>query len=188
MAPFNYRRGFTLIELLVTLALVAILMTVAAPSFVAFQRNAELTSLANTLLASINAARGEAMKRGRNAVVSPRDGAKWKSGWVVYVDVDASKTFSSNDVMVHSRGILPEYIIVTANGSADEAASAPLIKFNASGFPEVPGDNLTFNIERNDVVASQKFSETRRLTIAKTGRAKICKPVSATDENCKPGT
>ena len=32
-------RGFTLIELMVTLAIVAVLSMVAAPSFVAFKRN-----------------------------------------------------------------------------------------------------------------------------------------------------
>ena len=48
--------GFTLIELMVTIALAAVLMTIAAPSFVQYQRNSELTSLTNSLLAAINAA------------------------------------------------------------------------------------------------------------------------------------
>ena len=52
--------GFTLIELMVTLAIAAVLMMVAAPSFVGFQRNSEMTSVTNSLLAAANAARAEA--------------------------------------------------------------------------------------------------------------------------------
>ena len=36
--------GFTLIEMMITLAIAAVLMMVAVPSFLAFQRNAELTA------------------------------------------------------------------------------------------------------------------------------------------------
>src|SRR5688500_7599105 len=43
--------GFTLIELLTTIVLAAILLAVAAPNFMAFQRNSELTSAANSMLA-----------------------------------------------------------------------------------------------------------------------------------------
>ena len=76
-------RGFTLIELMVTLAIAAVLLLVAIPSMTAFKRNAELTSATNTLLASINAARGEAMKRGTNAMVVPANGSDWNTGWIV---------------------------------------------------------------------------------------------------------
>ena len=184
MAPFNYRRGFTLIELLVTLALVAILMTVAAPSFVAFQRNAELTSLANTLLASMNAARGEAMKRGRNAFVSPIDNAKWESGWVVYVDMDKSQNYSSSsDITLLSIPSTPSYIAIT--GTKNVIASPPYIMFDASGYSKDKSGGfgaLTFSIARNDVSSSEIAAQTRRLIIASTGRIRLCKPV--TDPTC----
>ena len=60
--PTVNTKGFTLIELMVTLALAAILMAVAVPSITTFMRNAELTSCTNSLLAALNAERGEAMK------------------------------------------------------------------------------------------------------------------------------
>ncbi len=184
MFVYCIQRGFTLIELLVTLALVAILMGVAAPSFVAFQRNAELSSLTNTLLASMNAARGEAMKRGRNAMISPIDNSKWENGWVVYVDMDSTKSYSTGDVQILSRPALPIYISVNADGIADETKPNPRINFKPSGFPDGFSGNLTFTIERNDVPASQVFAETRRLKIHVTGRVRICKPTSNTDINC----
>ena len=176
--------GFTLIELMVTLALVAILMNVAAPSFIAFQRNAELTSLTNSLLAAMNAARGEAMKRGRYALVSPLDNSKWESGWVVYVDMDRSQTYdASADVTLLSRQALPSYITITGNKNV--VASPPYIMFDASGYSKDKGGGfgaLTFSIARNDVSASDVAAETRRLIIASTGRVRSCKP--ATDTTC----
>ena len=44
--------GFTLIELLTTVAIIVVILTLAAPSFTAFQRNSELTGVANTIVAS----------------------------------------------------------------------------------------------------------------------------------------
>ena len=177
------QRGFTLIELLVTLALVAIMMGVAAPSFMAFQRNAELSSLTNTLLAGMNAARGEAMKRGRNAFVSPVDNTKWSSGWVVYVDIDGSQSFNASDVTVLTSQALPAHIAISGTDNAN--ASPPYILFDALGYSKKKNGGfgaLTFTIARNDVSAGQALAETRRLIIASTGRVRSCKP--ATDASC----
>ena len=181
------RRGFTLIELMVTVSLIAILMAIATPSFTTFQRNAELTSRVNSLLASINAARSEAMKRGRDAVLTPLDGSNWRSGMVVFVDINSNLTFDSgSDVSVfRNEDALPSYLDITATGSPN--ASPPYIRFDAQGYPKpVSPDvkNFTFSISRNDVSGSEVFSQTRRLKVAITGRSRTCKPTSATDTTC----
>lgn len=179
-------RGFTLIELMVTIAIAAILMVVAVPSLVTYQRNSEMTSFANTLLASINAARGEAMKRGRYAMVVPADGVAWASGWVVFVDVDVTKTYNAAyDVLITAKEAPPSYLTVTGNNTALEAA--PYIMFDPSGYAakkstSPTGPNLTLTITRNDVSSAEAAEQTRRLVVAITGRARVCKP--ATDSTC----
>lgn len=178
--------GFTLIELMVTIAIAAVLMMVAVPSFVTYQRNSEMTSFANTLLASINAARGEAMKRGRYAMVVPVDGVLWSSGWVAFVDVDGSRTLSAtNDISVVKKEAPPTYLTVSGNNTASEAA--PYIMFDPSGYAarkstSPAGPNLTLTITRNDVPATEVAAQTRRLIVAITGRARVCKP--STDSTC----
>jgi len=180
-------KGFTLIELMVTVALVAILMAVAVPSVTAFQRNAQLTSFSNTLLSAINAARGEAMKRGQSAMVVPVDGSNWRSGWVVFVDLDRSQAFTeTSDFTILKREAPPSYLEITATGTA--AASPPYIMFDASGYAKTkaggfPG-NQSFNIKRNDASGADEFAQTRRIKIASTGRVRLCTPKSGADAQC----
>lgn len=178
--------GFTLIELMVTVALIAIMLALAAPSMTAFQRNAELTSFTNSMLASINAARGEAMKRGRYAMVVPADGTDWNSGWVVFLDVDRSQTYAeASDITISAREAAPSYLSISANGPA--AATPPYIMFDASGYSKTKaaafGAN-TFEIKRNDVSGTDQLTQTRRIKIASTGRVRICTPTSSTDTQC----
>ena len=178
-------KGFTLIELMVTIAIAAILLVVAVPSLVTYQRNSEMTSFANTLLASINAARAEAMKRGRYAMVVPVDGASWASGWVVFVDVDRSGTFNTGDIPVQTREAPPGFLTVSGNNAANEAA--PYMMFDPSGYAAKKSTslgprNLTLTIARNDVAASDVAEQSRLLKITLTGRARVCKP--STDATC----
>lgn len=185
-------KGFTLIELMMTLAVVAVLLLVATPSMVAYKRNSELTSATNTLFASINAARGEAMKRGMYAMVVPtNNGSDWSQGWIVFVDTNRTKVFdASTDKIILTQGPLPSYIAVTGNGSADGSVSgtAPYIMFDPSGYSAVKGTSgfaaLTLQLVRNDVASTLTLDQTRRIKIAATGRVRTCKPSSTTDNTC----
>ncbi|GAA4330280.1 hypothetical protein GCM10023165_03900 [Variovorax defluvii] len=182
-------RGLTLIELLVTLAVAAVLMTIAVPSFLAFQRNSELTSAANGLVASLATARGEAMKTGKPAMVVPADGSSWNSGWVVFLDKDQNEAFTeSGDQVIFRQAALASHLSVSASGTAD--GSAPYILFDGSGYPKKrssnapPWGNLTFSIVRNDVADSTRWDQTRRVMISKAGRIRSCRPASASDSQC----
>lgn len=182
-ATHHGNRGFTLIELMVTMALAAVLMAIAAPSFVQYQRNSELTSLTNSLLAAINAAKGEAMKTGRNAFIIPL-GTGWNSGWVVYVDTNRDNSFTEGtDITVQKQDAVKSYFSITGNNIA--AGSSPYIKFDSTGYST---DNsagsvaLTLSIARNDTDTASAAEESRRIVVARTGRVRTCKP--STDTTC----
>jgi len=92
-------RGFTLIELLVTLAVAAILVTTAVPSFVQLVSNTHATRIANDFVTTLHAARGEAVKRNVRVTVchsanqkTCNPGGKWTDGWISFIDSDNSGT------------------------------------------------------------------------------------------------
>lgn len=87
--------GFTLIELMVTIAIAAILMGIAIPSFLGTIASNRLTTNANELVTALNLARSEAIKRGQQVVVR-KTGVNWENGWQVFVDIDRSTAAKEN--------------------------------------------------------------------------------------------
>ncbi len=76
VAPPKRVRGFTLMELMVTVAIVAILATLAAPSFTEGIHNTRLATQANDRVASLQLARMEAVRRNESvALCRSTDGA-----------------------------------------------------------------------------------------------------------------
>jgi type IV fimbrial biogenesis protein FimT len=177
--------GFTLIELMVTLTIAAVLLMVAIPNLSAYKRNAELTSATNTLLAAINAARSEAMKRNMYAMVVPtNNGSDWNSGWVVFVDKNRTQAFDGTaDQTVMTQSPLPGYFNVSGNGTA--SGSTPYVMFDGSGYSRSKSaapNNLTLTVARTDLTGATLSEQTRRIVIAVTGRARACRP--STDTSC----
>ena len=118
------QRGFTIIEMMVALAVFAILVAIAVPSFKDATLRTNIKSVANELQASSYLARSEAIKR--NGVVQlcsstdgeTCDGTAWKNGWIVFFDHPDP---AEPDVVVQRRGAVPHGIEVsdTTGGLTD---------------------------------------------------------------------
>jgi type IV fimbrial biogenesis protein FimT len=80
------QRGFTLIEAIVVMTILAVLAGLSASSFVWLGQMGRIRAAAFDLVADLDFARSEAVKRNGDVVVAPVDGS-WNNGWSVSVTV-----------------------------------------------------------------------------------------------------
>lgn len=132
-------KGFTLIELMVTLAVAAIVLGMAIPSFNAQIQNNQAQATAESFIDALNYARSEAVKRVRRvSLCASADGAScggdWKDGYIVFVDAVTSDDISPPDT---SLGVLKAWGAQKSNATLtvafDDASAATFIRFTSLG-------------------------------------------------------
>lgn len=151
--------GFTLIELMVTIAVMAILLGIAVPSFNNVTLGSQLASYANNLASSALLARSEAIKRNAPVTLCISSSGTacgtgaWEQGWIVIV----------SGTVLHRQEALPSGLKVTETAATDE------IIFRPTG---VGATAATFTVCR---AAPSAGSQERVVTIDRTGRAAVSK-------------
>lgn len=109
-ADRHRQRGVTLVEMLAAIALLAILASVAVPSFAAIARQYRLDATTEELMASVQFARVEALRHGHSVMLARRTTCErklkatedWSCGWQVFVDTDDDKVLDSSETVLQS--------------------------------------------------------------------------------------
>jgi type IV fimbrial biogenesis protein FimT len=162
--PVPRSGGVTLIELMITLVILAAIVTFAIPNFNDAVLGARLSSHAGNLLASMQIARGEAIKRNATITVcassngtSCASTGSWEQGWIVL----------AGTTVLQRQEALPTGFRVIQSGSLASISFPPTV---------VGTTQATFNICRHSPVGKQE----RALNLSPTGVASITRTYNAT--------
>ena len=173
--------GFTLVELMVALAIVAILATLAAPSFAHLIAATRMSSSVNGFLADMRYARSESIRRGggvtmcrsdapeaANPVCAPDSGPGsigWVSGWIIFHDLDndGDKALTETLLRVQSP-------IAALNAISDVNPRSNKFRFSATGRLLRADDAATLHFGSAPLFA---INAQRTVCVNPGGRARI---------------
>jgi type IV fimbrial biogenesis protein FimT len=181
-------RGLTLIELLVTLAISAMLATMAGPSFVRIFRSNTMATGVNAFMADMRFARSEAVRRGGSVILCRAEdpevpipvcannagstGKGWATGWVVFQDIDNNGVYGTGDHMLRQQAAIDSV------GSALEAttSSSTTFKFTGTGRLSDASTAVTMTFGGTSFDSSLK----RKVCVGASGRVRIAGDGSST--------
>lgn len=158
----RYQRGTTLIELMVALAVLAIILSMAAPSF----RNAlidnRITTWSNELVSGLNYARSEAVRRGDTVRVVPDDDDGYGAGWRVLNPEDDPLVVGDEELFVFNKAL------AATDAAIDEDLGGE-IRFSRLG-ARLTGD---FVLLVTPVGCEEGELRTRRIVVMPSGLSRV---------------
>jgi type IV fimbrial biogenesis protein FimT len=186
-------RGFTLIELMFGLALFALVMMLALPSFTAMLNNGRLRDTAASIMAGLQATRSEALRRNQivefvltaddvdDTSVATVTANNSGPNWAIRV-LDATATPVAPLVEARSALEGSNQTDPAALYSRVLAANLPgttTVRFDALGRTNVGGVNTTFDVTPSDAnLCRANGGDLRcvRVVVTPSGRVRMCDP------------
>ena len=139
--------GYTMMELVVTMAIVAILVSLAGPSFTSVTNSNRIAGEVNGLLGDLQYARAEAVKEGLPVTVCASTngtacsgGNTWQGGWIVFADANGNAAVDAGEAILR----VQQAFRSTDTFVASNAVAA--ITFNREGFANGFGAGSLFSL------------------------------------------
>lgn len=149
-SPRRSQAGFNLLELLVVVIILGIVFAVGFPSFQFVTNSGRVTNPANELLATLQLARMESIRRGQRTVVCRSENplaaaptctttaGNW-GGWLAFVDTNSNGTFDGTDIRLRTHNVNPPTVVVAS--AAVSGASSRVI-FRPDGLARTAAGGL----------------------------------------------
>jgi type IV fimbrial biogenesis protein FimT len=152
-------------ELMFTISVLAVLLTLAIPSFRETIERNRVTAQSNDFVTSLNFARSEALKRvGSVTVCASANGATcsgagvtdWSTGWIAFADLNSDGVLNGAEVPMQ---VWP----ATSEGLTLNATTRNFVRYGSNG---VASGAETFVLTKPLCTGNK----TRRITVGVTGR------------------
>jgi type IV fimbrial biogenesis protein FimT len=179
--------GFTLIELIMTIALLAILSTVAVSSFSTLIKNNRITTNTNDFMSALVLARSESLKRrSRTTVCRSVNGTAcatsggWEQGWIIFTDTDNDATVDTGET------VLQVYSALDANSRLrGETSVAAYVSYIPTGITQLVGG--TTQAGTLILCDDRGFGgRARAIIISATGRPRSAVATDSSAVSCNP--
>jgi type IV fimbrial biogenesis protein FimT len=168
----SYARGFTIVELVVVLAVVALLLFVAVPSFGTFLQNQQIRVAGDAIVNGLQVARAEALRRNVSVQVAVNIPA---TGWTVS-EKDSGALIQSR---THEEGSRNAHVDTTPFGTTT-VTFTPLggVEKNADG--SFPVSQFDINFDKPVVVCQTPGNPVGqrclRILVSGGGSTRMCDP------------
>lgn len=130
---------------MVTVALAAILMMLAIPSFTNQLRGWQRDSATKALTAHLQLARSEAIKTSRRVVMCSStngtacaESVEWSTGWIVFIDGDGDEALGTGETTLVSRGASTGLASMKSGIKSLSFMPNGLLASNPSSFEVIP--------------------------------------------------
>ena len=170
------QRGFTLVELMVTITLVAILTSLAIPSFGEILRQWRRDSATRGLLTSLQLARTESIRTSRHAIVCPSTNGtscaastEWSTGWIAFLDDGGGTPANVNNQALDANEPVLKVVSAQAGiASLTSSGGVQLLHF----MPNVlmASAPTMFTVTPSGATSSTKVD---RITVSRVGRVSV---------------
>ena len=177
------QQGFTIIELMVTLAVLAVVLGIAIPSFKGqIERNSSL-GLGEEFVSALNFARTEAIKRRGEVSICASNAANnacatsadWANGWLVYVDSEAETSANTaiDGTPLRNWNDLDQRAVMNV-ARVPEAPATPaavsFIRFNSRGMlARIVGAGVNDKIEAIVKLNACSGASARKVSVGRSG-------------------
>jgi len=155
--------GFTLIELVILMMAIALMATIAIPSFDSSVSRNSIDAAQSELQSALNLARSEAVKRGKTVTLCASSdqqacSSAWSSGWLLFIDNNSNNAVNSGEEILRVGRAVNGRNSLAMSGSVSNNA----IQFKSSGFSN---QNSTWTY----CAADKALSKARGIVVESSG-------------------
>jgi type IV fimbrial biogenesis protein FimT len=171
MQSKQWNSGYTMMELVMVIVIVAILASIAIPSFKYVTTSNRIAGEVNGLLGDMQFARSEAVKEGQSVTVCIAQNAnlnscagngaagQWQFGWIVFLDTNGDQQVQANEAIIRAQPAFSGTDTFLADSATFNA-----VTFNRMGYAPT---GVPTNISLHDSTANPNW--TRCLAVSPIG-------------------